>query len=467
MISAYPHEARGLIRLAAPIALTTLIQEAMGFIDIIMLGRYDTTHYAASGLGTAIWLFGLLAITGAMMGTSALIANRVGAGQPHRVRGLYRQSLWLALILGLIALLALPLLPRLLSLAGVQTTLIPLVGDYVRITAFSMPALAFYMSMRFFSEGIEWPLPMMLIALLMLPLNTLGNYFLIFGNGGFPELGLKGAAISTTLGVNLSALILWLVVRHARRYRRYRAESAFSPPDPRLMARILLLSLPIAASMLLEHGFFMATYVLAGKLGVIAAAAHNTALNYASLMFVIPLGIASATTVKVSNALGRGSFEHARFRGWTGISIAALFMLCSALVIFMFNQQIARIYTNDPAILQPAAALLLMAAFFQLSDGIQVSAAGALRGFEDTAMPMLISLFSYWILGLPLAAWLAFNTPLEVRGLWLGLICGLTLAAILLTRRFYRLDNPFKTAEMSDSARATGQIHQNHFPPGS
>lgn len=440
MTNSYFREARGLIRLAAPIALTTLLQEAMGFIDIIMLGRYDATQFAASGLGTSIWLFGLLAITGSLMGTSALIANRVGADNPDGVRNLYRQSLWLALMLGFIALLALPWLARLLPFAGVQSELIPHVIDYIQITAFSMPALALYMSMRFFSEGIEWPIPMMLIALLMLPLNTIGNYFLIFGNGGFPELGLKGAAISTTIGVNLSALLLWLVLRYAKPYHVYRAATAYSSPDLKIIGRILMLSIPIAASMMLEHGFFLATYVLAGKISVLTAAAHNIAINYAAMMFVIPLGIASATAVKVGNALGRGSFNYAKFRGWTGISVAAFFMLCSACVLLLFNEQIARIYTTDPGIIKPAAGLLMIAALFQLSDGIQVSAAGALRGFEDTAIPMLINLVAYWVIGLPLAAYLAFSRNLDANGLWIGLICGLTVAACLLVRRFYRLN---------------------------
>ncbi len=439
MNNSFRREARGLILLAAPIAFTTLIQEAMGFVDVIMLGRYDATQFAASGLGTSIWLFGLLAITGSLMGTSAMIANRVGADNPDSVRNLYRQSLWLALTLGLIALLALPWLTRLLPFAGVQKELIPHITDYVQITAFTMPALGLYMSMRFFSEGIEWPLPMMIIALLMLPLNTIGNYFLIFGNGGFPELGLKGAAISTTIGVNLSALLLWLVLRYAKPYRAYRAATPYSLPEPKIIGRILILSIPIAGSLMLEHGFFLATYVLAGKISILTAAAHNIALNYASMMFVIPLGIASATTVKVGNALGRGSFDYAKFRGWTGISIAAFFMLCSACVILLFNEQIARIYTTNLAITESAAGLLMIAALFQLSDGIQVSTAGALRGFEDTATPMLINLIAYWVIGLPLAAYLAFNRNLDAYGLWLGLICGLTVAAFLLVRRFYRL----------------------------
>ncbi len=439
MIHSYFHEAKGLIQLATPIALTTLIQEAMGFIDIVMLGRYDATQFAASGLGTSIWLFGLLTITGLTMATSALIANRVGAEKNEDVRILFRQSLWLALALGLIMLFALPRLAHLLPLTGVQQALIPHIIDYIQITAFSMPALAFYMSMRFFSEGIEWPLPMMLIALLMLPLNTVGNYFLIFGNGGFPELGLKGAAISTTIGVNLSALILWLVIRYAKPYLAYQAVTRYSSPDPQVIGRILLLSMPIAVSLMLEHGFFLATYVLAGKISTLAAAAHNVAINYAAMMFVIPLGVAGATTVKVGNALGRGSYEHAKFRGWTGISVAALFMLCSACILLVFSQQIARVYTSDPDIIAPAAGLLLFAAMFQLSDGIQVCTAGALRGFQDTTIPMLINLLAYWGIGLPLAGYLAFSKHLGASGLWLGLISGLTVAALLLVLRFYRL----------------------------
>ena len=182
---------------------------------------------------------------------------------------------------------------------------------------------------------------------------------------------------------------------------------------------------------------FLATYVLAGKLSVLTAAAHNIALNYASMMFVIPLGIASATSVKVGNALGRGERDYAAFRGWTGISVAGCFMFCSGVVIFLFNEQITRIYTADTAIIESAAVLLLMAALFQLSDGLQVSTAGALRGFQDTAVPMLINLIAYWVLGLPLAAYLAFVAGFGARGLWLGLIAGLTLAAVLLLRRFY------------------------------
>jgi len=142
----------------------------------------------------------------------------------------------------------------------------------------------------------------------------------------------------------------------------------------------------------------------------------------------------------VVNALGRGSFGYAKFRGWTGISVAAFFMLCSACVLLLFNEQIARIYTTDPGIIKPAAGLLMIAALFQLPDGIQVSTAGALRGFEDTAIPMLINLVAYWVIGLPLAAYMAFSRNLGANGLWIGLICGLTVAAFLLVRRFYRLN---------------------------
>ncbi len=429
-------EAKGILALATPIILASLVQVLMHLTDMLMLGRYDSVQFAAAGLAGAMWYTALLIIIGSLQGVAAIIANQIGEGREDKVANTFQQGVWLAIGVALLTTLVIPLCGRLLLISDVQAQITYHALQYLDIMALTLPAASAYMVMRYFSEGIEFVYPMMVIQIVILPLNFIGNYALIYGNWGFPELGLRGAGWSTVIGFYLSAIALFLVVRYSKRALRYKPFAAFSKPKWAPIKMQLALGAPIAASLFLEHSLFLASFVMMGYIGTIEAAAHNIAMSYTELTFMVPMGIASALTVKVGNARGRKELGLAKLRGWTGIGLAAVFMLFSALVILLFRNQIVTLYTPDNDIILLAAGFLILAAIFQVSDGTQVAAAGALRGMEDTRITMYVCLIAYWLIGLPVSALLGFTFGYEGEGIWSGLIVGLTVASLLMIWRF-------------------------------
>jgi MATE family multidrug resistance protein len=277
----------------------------------------------------------------------------------------------------------------------------------------------------------------MFTAIVGLASNVIGCYVFMYGKLGFPALGAVGTGVS-------NALVMWIMfvvmLRYVRRHRVYRPLGLFSHfdwPRPRVLREILTLGLPIGGAVLSEGALFVAAAFIMGTMGTTVVAAHQIALNYAALMFMIPLSLHSATTIHVGHALGRGDFARGRFAGFAGIAMCGGFMACSALVILFFGPEIAALYTEDPAVRTLAAGLLLMAAIFQISDGLQVGGAGALRGFKDARVPMLLNLLAYWGVGFPLAYGLGVVADLGPKSVWVGLIAGLTVCALLLNVRYY------------------------------
>lgn len=421
--------------LATPIILASLLQVLMHLTDMLMLGHYDSVQFAAAGLAGAIWYTALLVIIGSLQGVAVIIANQLGEAKDAKVADTFQQGIWLAVGIALLTTLSMPLFGRLLLLSDVQADITYHALQYLDIMALTLPAATAYMIMRYFSEGIEFVYPMMLIQLVILPLNFIGNYALIYGNWGFPEMGLRGAGWSTVIGFYLSAVTLYLVLRHSKRSIKFKPFSEFVKPDWKPIKVLLVLGAPIATSMFLEHSLFLTSFIMMGYIGIVESAAHNVAMSYSELTFMVPLGIASALTVKVGNARGRKELDLAKLRGWTGIGLAGLFMLFSALMIMLFRTQIVNLYTADSEIIILATSFLIFAAIFQVSDGTQVTAAGALRGMKDTRITMYVCLLAYWFVGLPVSALLGFTLGYGGIGIWSGLIVGLTVASILMMWR--------------------------------
>ncbi len=413
---------------------------AMGFFDTVMMGRVGPTELAAVAIGTGLWHTLFLFALGILMALSPTVAHLHGAGQSGAIAPVVRQSLWLAVALGALCFAALHYSAVLLTAVGVEPAIIPVAHDYLRALSWGMWPIFAGMALRLFSEGIGRTRPILLVSLPGLLVNIAANYALIFGHWGFPALGALGCGIATALGmwVMLAGMLLFLLLD--RRYRAYDLFRRWAWPDWRIMRPLLALGLPIGAGLFLEMAVFAAVALLLGTLGAVAAAAHQVALNVAGMTFMIPLGLSMATTVRVGHALGRGDSSAARFSGFTGIGLSGLFMAAMAVLIFTGHQTIARFYTDDPAVVAVAAGLLQLAALFQISDGLQVGALGALRGLQDTRWPMLIVLVAYWLIAFPLAWLLGVHWGWGPHGPWMGLIAGLTMAAILLNLRFWRLN---------------------------
>ena len=437
------NEIRSTVFLAGPIIAASLIQVANGFIDTVMLGRFHPEHLAAGALGASLWMFAILAGMGFSMGMAPIIAQHNGAQRIHLIANVFQQGVWICIFLAVITFFALRSMGNALALIDTDPAIVPLAKNYLLIVSWGVALSQIYMAGQYLSDGIEHTRPMMIIQLALLPINTLGNYLLIFGNWGFPELGVEGAAIATSVTLALGLVLMLINLIYNKRYHKFTIFSQFRLPDFVQIKEILVISVPIAISMIFESSLFTSISLLMGKLGVLPLAGHQIAINYASLMFMVPLGLSIAATVRVGNAVGRMDYADARLRGWVAIGLSTVFMLCSAIILLLFNQQIASVYTNDSSVVGVAAMLLTLAGIFQISDGIQVSAMGALRGYKDTQVPMYICLLGYWIIGFPSAYYLGFNLGFHASGLWWGLILGLTVTAILMVSRFSVISGKF------------------------
>lgn len=436
---AWIREAGQIAILAGPLIVSQLSQVAMGFTDTVMAGRIGATDLAAIALGSSLWLPVYLACVGLLMALSPTVAQIVGANRTSRAGAVFRQGLWLAVITAIAAVPAVRLLDALLSWIAIDPPVASIAAEYLDAVSWGMPGICIYLVFRFVSEGAGFTRPVMYIQLVALGLNVLGNYVLMFGKFGAPALGAVGAGWSTAIVMWMNAAIIAAWVWLHPRYAALQLFRGPSRPDRCELARLVKLGLPMAAGIVIEIGLFSAVSLLMGSLGAVAVAAHQVALNYSGLMFMIPLGISMAVTIRVGLATGAGDHEGVRRSGWTGVGMSALAMTVSASVMLSFPEGIVSVYTRDEAVRTVAVGLLAMAALFQVADGIQVCALGALRGMKDTVVPMWLTFVSYWIVGLSLAYFLGIRLDLGPRGLWSGLVISLVVAAVLLGLRFLRL----------------------------
>jgi MATE family multidrug resistance protein len=437
----WKQEARETLVLAAPLIVAQVMQVGMGFIDTVMAGHLGAMDLAAVGLGAALWGLVLLACIGSTLAISPLVAHLHGAGEDQNIAGEFHQGLWVALLVGLVAVPLTQNIAILIPLMEVTPEVGARATDYLHAISWGMPGLCLYLAPRYLNEGMSHTKPVMLVQFLLLPLNILGNYAFMYGNFGLPAMGAEGAAVSTAIGLWCSALMMLGYTAFSSRYRHLGLFHRIAPPAFGEVARILKLGLPIAIAIVMESGMFTAVALLMGSLGEVEMAAHQIALNYAAMMFMMPLGISQAITIRVGHAVGGGKLRLARLRGWIGIGMACAIMACSASFLLLFPELIVSLYTGDPEVATMAISLLFAAALFQVSDGIQVAASGALRGFKDTSVPMLITIFSYWILGYPAAKQIGLGMGFGPQGLWAGMLVGLSFAAILLSTRFFILSN--------------------------
>ncbi|MEA3413406.1 MAG: MATE family efflux transporter [Pseudomonadota bacterium] len=425
--------------LAGPLIVSQVSQVAMGFTDTVMAGRIGATDLAAIALGSSLWFPVYLACVGLLMALSPTVAQIVGAGRVSRTGSVFRQGLWLAFFAGF---LAFPVVRRLDALMGwidIDTPIASLAGGYLDAVSWGMPAICVYLVFRFVSEGIGQTRPVMYIQIVALGLNALGNYILMFGKFGAPALGAVGAGWATAIVMWLDALMIAAWVWFHPRYVPLRLFQRLPLPDRCELGRLVRLGTPMAAGIVIEVGLFSAISLLMGSLGAEAVAAHQIALNYSALMFMIPLGLSMAVTIRVGHAVGSADPDGVRRAGWTGVAMGAMAMSVSAAVMLWVPDGIVSLYIRDEAVRTIAVGLLTMAAMFQVADGIQVCALGALRGMKDTVVPMWMTFVSYWVVGLSLAYALGIHYRFGPRGLWSGLVISLAVAAVLLSLRFYRL----------------------------
>ena len=424
--------------LAGPLIVGQVTSFGMNFVDTVMAGRLGTVDLGAIAVGSSIWAAGLLFSLGVLMSVSPAVSQLDGAGRRGQAGELTRQALWIALLLGVVVFFAMRQMDWVTALLDVEPEVARLALGYLDAISWGALALTGQLVLRFFAEGTGHTRPTMYIGLLGIALNVPLNYILMFGKFGFEPMGAVGCGWATAIVFWLQFIALWIYVARRRQFAPFALFERFSGPSLREIRGLLSVGLPIGVMIFFEGSLFIGTALLIGTLGALPIAAHQVAINFASMAFMVPLGMAGAITVRVGNAIGRGDPEGARRAGLVGIGIAGVYGSLSATLMLLLPETIARIYTAEIEVIALAAQLLLLAAIFQVSDGLQVAAAGALRGLKDTRWPMVYSLVSYWGVGMTLGCWLTFWRGWGPHGMWVGLVAGLSVAAVLLGVRFWR-----------------------------
>jgi MATE family multidrug resistance protein len=432
------HEIGATVRLALPLMLAQLAAIGTNVVDALLSGHFSTHVLGAVAVGTNLWSLAIVTGIGLMMAVPPAVSQLDGAGHRHAVGAVLRQAMWLALFTGVLLWFAARHAAPLFEVVGVAPDLRQDVDAFLHAISWGAPALTCYFVLRGLSEGLSMTRPSMYFSLGgLLVLAPLG-YVFMYGKLGLPPQGARGCGLATALVLWLELLAFAIYVLKSRNYHGLGLLDHFEWPQPRRIGELLHVGLPMAITLLAEAGLFVAVALAISRLGDDVVASHQVALNVAALFFMIPLGLAMAITVRVGNAVGRGDARGVRYAGFCGIGLTLLTQLVSASILFSLPQAIASLYTHQAGVVALAARLLLLAALFQFSDGIQVASNGALRGLKDTRVPMAITLFAYWGVGMPVGWWLAFHQGLGARGMWMGLIAGLSAAAVLLFVRFWR-----------------------------
>ena len=436
-----------MLALAWPMILTNLAQSAMTATDVMIIGRLGPEALAAGALGSNLYFAPLVFGLGLMYATSPMMAAELGRKR-HSVRDVrrtVRQGLWMALVIVVPIWVLLWNAEHILIAMGQEAKLAEQAGVYVRHLQWAVLPFYGYIVLRSFISALErpgWALAIMAIAVAA---NALGNWLLVFGKWGFPEMGIAGSGLATSIASGMMFVGMALVAIFEKRFRRYRLFGRFWRADWPRFAALLKLGAPIAGILAFEVTIFNAAAFLMGLINAESLAAHAIAMQICAVTFMIPLGLGQAVTVRVGLAFGAKDRDGVTRAGWTAYVLGVGFMAMMALVMVFWPHLLisAFIDISDPAnahVISLAVSFLVFAALFQVVDGAQAVSSGQLRGLQDTTVPMILAAIGYWGIGLPLGVLLAFHFGFEGRGIWIGLFSGLAAVSVLLLWRWLRRD---------------------------
>lgn len=426
-----------MLALAIPVVTAEIGWIMMGIVDTIMVGPLGPAAIGAVGVGSTLFMTGAVFGIGLLMGLDTFVAQSFGAG---RIQECHR---WLFNGLALGAMFSIPLMLAvsgvvlLLPRFGFHAEVLSLIRPYVSTVLWSALPLMLYAAFRRYLQAMNVVRPVMIALVTANLVNIAGNYVLIFGRFGFPEMGVVGSAWATVVARVYLAVFLLLVVLHRERYYSTGLHDVSMKPERDRLARLFRLGLPAALQITIEVGVFGAASALAGGVGAAAVAAHQIALNLASFTFMIPFGMASAGAVRVGQAVGRRDVAGVRAAGKAALLIGGGFMALAGLVFVTMPRPLLHLFTRDPGVVAIGLSLLAIAALFQLFDGVQAVSTGLLRGLGDTRTAMAWHLIGHWAIGLPLGYFLCFRQGWGVPGLWTGLSAGLILVGVVLVALWF------------------------------
>ena len=431
---------KSLAKLSYPILIAQLIQNLMGFIDIVMAGRVSAIDMAAVAVANSIWLPLILTIYGLVMALAVIVSQLAGAKDYLAISEQTYQTAWIALALGLSLIgLYYLLAPMIAPAIELEGNLKPLLFDYLRYIVWGAPGYCLYLVLRNYAEGLSYTKPTMIISIVGLLINIPANYIFIYGEFGAPALGGAGCGVATAIVYWAMFLGMFLYAFYSKTLKKSSLFDKWFWPNWSKIKNILNLGTPIALSLLFEVSLFAVVAIILVPFGAETVASHQIALNFSGLIFMVPLSLAMATTIKVGNALGDKNHQQAKAYTKHAIILGLLLAVCTAIITLVFRVPIVAIYTDEIPVIELAANIMLLATLYQFSDTVQVVSAGALRGYKDTKSILYITFVAYWLIGLPAGIVLGitdwFVPKMGAYGFWIGFIVGLSTAAVLLAWR--------------------------------
>ncbi|MEZ6953647.1 MATE family efflux transporter [Aeromonas media] len=447
----YWTEAKQLVRLASPILVAQVAQIAMNFVDTVMAGQVSAVDLAAVSVASSFWLPIILLVQGIIMALTPIVSQLNGARKRDEIRPAVHQGFWLALMVTPIAMLALYFSPLALQFMDVDPVMAEKTAGYLHAILWGLPAFVLFQVLRNFSEGLSHTMPTMVIGFVGLAVNIPANYIFIHGHFGMPKLGGVGCGVATAIVLWAMLLAMIAYVKLSPHFKKINLFAQLARPNGSRIWRLFRLGFPIAMAIFCEVTLFTVVALMLAPFGAETVASHQIALNFSSLVFMLPLSIGVGVTIRVGHSIGEGQPEQARVAARTGLMLGMAVAAGTAALTVLLREPIAGIYTDDLQVITLAATLLFFAAIYQISDSVQVVAAAALRGYKDTQAIFYITIIAYWGMGLPTGMILGLTDWVVPRmgpqGFWVGFIVGLTGAALMLGARLRFIYGRFASPE--------------------
>ena len=425
--------------LALPVMLSQLGQVSVGVADSMMVGQLGALPLAAASLGNSIFFVILMFGMGVSMGITPLVSVAEGKGKAKRISNLFQHGLWINIGISLLLTIAVIGLSQGLHFLDQPEEVVTLTIPYLLVITASLFPFMIFQTFKQFAEGMSQTKQAMYITIFCNLVNVFLNWILIFGELGAPEMGLMGAGWATLISRILMPIMMGWYVLKSKRYQAYQLKMNLKKWSIPMFSRILNVGIPTGFQYIFEVSAFSSAAIMMGWLGVNALAGHQIAINLASISYMMAAGLSTAGMIRVSNQIGRGNFKAMKEAGLVVYAMAMVFMFITAVIFISFREILPTLYIDDQEVISLSASLLVIAGLFQLSDGAQVIGLGVLRGMEDVKVPTLVTLIAYWVIGLPLGYVLAFEFGFAEKGIWYGLLIGLSITAFLLYFRFRKL----------------------------
>ncbi len=435
-----------LLKIVAPILVTQVAMYLVTFFDIYMTSRYGTEDLAGVSIGSSFWFPIYIGLAGILISITPIVAQLMGAKRKKEVKEAVQQGIYLSIFLAVIVFIFFfTSIDTLLGFMDLEPAVREVASEYIFALSFGVVPLFIYNTLRSYIDALGSTRVSMIISLLSAPINVFFNYLLIFGKWGFPELGGVGAGMASAITYWIVLLIAIWIVHTQRPFREFFIFTQWPKISLPRFKEISLIGIPIGISLFAETSIFSAVTLMMSTYGTITIGAHQIAINFTSLLYMLPLSISMGATILVGFEVGAKRFDDAKRYSWLSVITAISFSFISSAILFFMREQIADLYSKDPAVIELAVQFLIFAALFQLSDAIQAPVQGALRGYKDVNITFIMALISYWVIGLPVGYLLATYTDFGPFGYWIGLIAGLTAGAITLSIRLLSIQKKIAT----------------------